>query len=110
MSDLKKWTRGLRGKLLLLGATPLVLMIALAIYAESSINGLEDKLNYAYQVRAKLNLYVGHMEASVHAVGRWSWIANGFVDNVEKQNLFIQNAKAEVTQLTTTVDGAAAAS
>lgn len=90
-----KWTHGMRGKLLLIGVIPMIFLISLSVYSIHTVNKLQDKINQAYNVRAKLISHVGHMDASNHALGRWLWGAYGLLDNSEKRKLFIQNAKSE---------------
>jgi methyl-accepting chemotaxis protein len=96
MKTFLKWTKGLRAKLMILGITPLLALLLVVFFAHVTVNHLEERLKFAYQVRIKLTEQTGDMASAIHAMGRWMWIANGFSGNPEKQNVFLNKAKAEV--------------
>ncbi|MEK2688045.1 methyl-accepting chemotaxis protein [Bdellovibrio sp. GT3] len=96
MSTIKKWLKGLRGKLLLLGVIPPVALFVIIYSAHQITTDLEGKIRYAYQVRVKLIEQVGVMSGSVHAMGRWMWIANGFADQTDQRDNFLSRAKNEI--------------
>lgn len=95
--SLYKWTHGMRGKLLLLGVVPMVFLICLSLYSIKTANGLQEKLNQAYTVRAQLITKVGQMNGDIHALGRWLWGAYVLMGEAEKRQLFINNAKKALT-------------
>lgn len=99
-----KWTQGMRGKLLLIGLVPMVFLICLSLYSIKTTNGLREKLNQAYTVRAQLISKVGKMDGDVHAVGRWLWGAYGLTGEVEKRKLFIKNTKEVLTNFDKTME------
>ena len=91
-----KWTHGLRGKLLLLGVLPIVIFISISIFSINIINKLQEKINFANSISAKSISYVGHMDASIHATGRWAWIIYGLNGDVEKRKKFIKLSKDQL--------------
>lgn len=96
MNVVTKWTKGLRGKLLLLGVIPPLAIANIIYYSQSTAHELEARIKYAYEVRVKLIEQVGSMSGSVHALGRWMWIANGFADDKNKQANFLDRARKEI--------------
>lgn len=88
-----KWTKGMRGKLLLLGILPMIFLISLSLYSIKTANDLQEKINQAYTVRAQLITKVGYLDSSIHAIGRWLWGAYGLYGQDDKRALFLKNAK-----------------
>lgn len=97
-----KWTKGLRGKLLLLGAFPTLAIALIVFYSLNTAQNLEGRIRYAYEVRVRLIDQVGIMSGSVHALGRWMWIVNGFAGNEQKQATFMDRAKKEIEKFEAT--------
>lgn len=104
MSFFYKWTHGLRGKFLLLGAMPLLLLAVLSVYSLKTVNELQAKLNTAYNVRTKLISHVGDMDASIHASGRWVWAIYGLYGDLKDRQKFIQFAKNEIVEFENTME------
>ncbi len=96
MAILRMGSTGLRGKLLFLGIIPVAAIFLMLFFSNRSISILEEKLNFAYQVRTKLIVQAGNMSGSIHAIGRWLWIVNGFAGHPEKQSIFLAKATKEI--------------
>lgn len=96
MSPLRKWTQGLRGKLILLGIISPFAVLLTIFYSQSVAHRLEERIRYAYQVRIKIISHMDEMAGSIHALGRWMWIVNGLEGQGEKQARFLERAKKEI--------------
>lgn len=81
-----------------MGLIPALVLGILSYVALSALAEYKTRLIDAYQVRAKLIETAGELDSSIHAIGRWMWIAYGSAGQVEVKNDFILKSENQIAQ------------
>lgn len=96
---MKKWFTGIRAKLLLVCLLAVVSLLFVGISGYTTISSLSNKLNIAYNERAKLTENLAEMEAGIHASFRWLWASYANESNFQERKKFYQLARSEVKRV-----------
>lgn len=94
MSNIGMWFRGLRGRLLVMIALPIIVLATVVYFAVNGLNTLSTSLRVASEVRAENITAAGEMDAGLNATFRWMWTVLNASDAGEKKRL-LENAKEE---------------
>ncbi|MDO9182619.1 MAG: methyl-accepting chemotaxis protein [Bacteriovorax sp.] len=95
---LKKWFSGIRAKLLLVSTVAMISLLIVGITGFISVNSLADKLQIAYNQRAKIILYQGNIEKGIHASARWLWTANAYEADIKERTKFVEKTRNEIKE------------
>jgi len=101
---MKKWIRGIRAQLLIMGLIPVVVLTLLVFISMRALNHFSEKIEVAYSVRAKLIEAAGEIDSSVHAVGRWMWLSFVTKDKETEKNKFLSKAENEIVEIDETIE------
>lgn len=96
---MKKWFSGIRLKLLLVSIIAQISLLLVGITGIIAVSTLSDRLDLAYNVRAKLIEHLGSIETGLHASARWIWTANAFGHDIKTRKEFDNKARAEVKHI-----------
>lgn len=75
MNNFTSWFRGLRGRLLVMIMLPVLLMAGVSMFALNGIHEQRDDLQVIARERLKVTDLNGDMKSSMHAIGRFMWLA-----------------------------------
>lgn len=103
MNFITKWRNGLRAKLLLVGFVPLALLIVIACWSIKSLNTLSNEVVSDFEVRSEMIRQSGQMESALSSMGRWVWLSYATKSDLNKQKIYIGNARKEITKLNDTI-------
>jgi len=92
----KRWFLGLKGRLFVIGISPLLVLVIVSAVYQVTILNLAGRLHDALEIRSKLVEQLGQLDASTHALGRWMWIAYGMKADPQGQSKFLIKANQEV--------------
>lgn len=95
--SLKSWFRGLKGKLLLVGAIPVVMLIGaggFSMYTSLNLGRSIDSLNTNV---VPLNEMSGRMETQVNAIFRWLWTADELKDSPAEKDAAIAKLRESMS-------------
>ena len=96
---MKKWFSGIRLKLLFVSFVALVSLLTVGITGFVAISSLADKLDTAYNERAKIIEHIGDIEKSIHASVRWLWTADAYENDLKERQVFVAKTKSEIKDL-----------
>lgn len=95
MNSIGVWFKGLRGKLLLLVALPLIAITGLSVTAFKQIGSLAESIENAGMVRLPLSQYSGEMDSSINGTMRFLWSAYA-ADVGDERRGHLQNTRKEM--------------
>lgn len=101
---MSKWFFGVRFKLLLVSILSVVSLLIVGLTGYFAISALSEKLNIAYNERAKLTENLGAMESGIHANFRWLWASYAAEDLKNGREKFNRLAREEVKKVDNAID------
>lgn len=75
MTRLSGWTKGLKGKLLVMAVLPVILLVGVGVFALRGLNSQTDDLRYIARQRLKVAQYSGYLRTDINAIARFLWLA-----------------------------------
>jgi|GEM_PF-814116 len=96
METISKWRSGLRIKLLLLGAVPLLLLLLISYWSISKLNFLQTTTVHQFNERTDLVRLSGQMNSSINSMGRWLWLTYASKQDESGRKKFIGFAVKEI--------------
>ncbi len=96
---LKKWIQGIRGKLLLICMLAVVSLLTVGTVGFKATTELTNKLDIAYNQRMNLVDSLGRIEANLHAMFRWLWVAHANESNFKEKEKFILKTRTTLKEL-----------
>jgi methyl-accepting chemotaxis protein len=94
-----RWFRGIRGKLLIMGIVPAVLIVLNSFIYKSGIDELSESSRHSHQVRSRQIEVIGDLDGSIHALARWLWITYGHEGQIQARNQFIKRSEDSIERI-----------
>ncbi len=91
--------QSLKSKFMMVSILPIFFLIIVSIVGYQTIVEFKNSLDYVYSVRTNLMIHVAQIDSSVHALGRWMWLAFVTQAQPEEQKIYISRAKAEINDI-----------
>lgn len=99
MTTLSKWLKGIRIKLLLLAAVPILALIGLSVFELQKLDSIGQKVELLGERRIPITESTGRMLGHVNAYPRYIWLALMNDANAELRQSFVQKARTEIEAL-----------
>ncbi len=91
---MSSWTKGIRGKLLIMIAIPTAVVGGLIWTADRSLYSLEHSLKDAVNVNQQFVEHSGEMDSAINGIIRYLWTAyTADLTNAEERSRYIQSSK-----------------
>lgn len=95
---MRKWFSGIRARLLLVSVLAVVALFIVGLTGFIAISSLADRLNVAYNERAKLTENLGEMDSGINASFRWLWASYATEGDRQKFNQTVKNQVARIDE------------
>lgn len=98
MQGLKKWSKGLRGRLLIIAVFPVFVLFANDFTVDKAIGSVSDIMDEGFEHTLPAALQIGNMDSAKNAILAWTSIAILSAPGSEAQTNAISSANLEISR------------